>query len=82
YSKGFEKYRQKWGIHDETIGRQLGFTYRYVVVFTEKGKWKRLLRHPVLALNMFMLRGVVGFAYMGMRLNLERRSKDGNGGPR
>jgi glycosyltransferase involved in cell wall biosynthesis len=82
YSKGFERYRQKWGMHDKIVGRQLGFLYRYIVVFTENGKWRRLLRHPVLVLGMFMLRGAVGFAYLCTRLSPVATGKVGSGGVR
>lgn len=69
YSRGFEGYRRKWGMHDKTVGRQLGFSYRYAGVFMENGKWARLLRHPVFTLGMFALRGAVGFAYLCARPN-------------
>jgi hypothetical protein len=33
-------------------------------VFVEKGKWKRLLRHPILAAVMYFERIAVGVVYL------------------
>lgn len=66
YSKSVAAYRAKWG-DDETCRKQFGFAYRYFGVFTEKGKWRRLLRHPVLAAAMYFERVAVGFVYLANR---------------
>jgi glycosyltransferase involved in cell wall biosynthesis len=63
YSRGFAAYRRKWGENDPIIRRQFGWVYRLGGVFVEKGKWRRLLRRPDLALGMYFLRFRVGFAY-------------------
>lgn len=60
YTTGFSPYIAKWGKSDEVIKRQLGGYYRLVRVFLEHGKWKKLLRHPALALGMYILRIGVG----------------------
>jgi glycosyltransferase involved in cell wall biosynthesis len=70
YAESFENYINKWGKDDQDIKKQLGFLYRYFGVFLEKGKWKRLLAHPVLAGGMYFLRGLVGAVYL---LNKKRR---------
>jgi len=64
YAKNFSKYINKWGRKDKTIKKQLGFFYRYFGVFFEKGKWKKLLKHPLLALAMYFLKIVSGFLYL------------------
>jgi glycosyltransferase involved in cell wall biosynthesis len=61
YSQDFQKYIRKWGKDDADIKKQFRFWYRYIGVFTEKGKWKKLLRHPVLAAGVYFLRFLVGF---------------------
>jgi len=75
YSQSFDKYIKKWshidgfasyGIKakdDPDIKKQFGLWYRYFKVFTEDGKWKRLLAHPILAGGMFTLRFLVGLQY-------------------
>jgi glycosyltransferase involved in cell wall biosynthesis len=64
YSRYFDKYIQKWGRDDLTIKRQLGFSYRYLGVFTENGKWKKLLRNPVLTMGMYKLKVTIGMIYL------------------
>jgi len=64
YVKNFSNYINKWGRKDKTIRKQLGFFYRYFGVFFEKGKWKKLARHPLLALGVYFLKIVSGFSYL------------------
>ena len=64
YHKSFLKYMQKWGREDGIIKKQLGFWYRFFGIFVENGKWRLLLRHPVLTLAMYPLRIVVGLRYV------------------
>lgn len=64
YAKTFGKYIQKCGKDDKIVKKQFGFWYRYFVVFTERGKWKRLFPHPVLFLSMYFLRFMVGLRYI------------------
>jgi len=64
YVDTFAGYIKKWGKNDADIIKQLGLRYRYFVVFTEKGKWKKLLKHPVLTIGMFCLKFLVGFNYL------------------
>ncbi len=64
YSRSFTKYIKKWGKDDIIIRKQLGFWYRYLGVFLEKGKWKKLLRQPLLALGLYSLRFLVGIQYL------------------
>lgn len=66
YSKSMAAYRAKWPDHPATK-RQFSPFYRFCGVFVEKGKWKRLLRHPVLAAVMYFERILVGFTYLVSR---------------
>jgi glycosyltransferase involved in cell wall biosynthesis len=68
YARDFEKYIAKWGKNDPDIKRQFGFCYRFFGVFTENGKWKILIRHPVLTTGMYFLRFLVGVNYLKVRL--------------
>ena len=63
YAKSVAAYRAKWG-DDATCRRQLGLGYRYFGVFFGRGGWRRLLRHPVLALVMYLERIAVGLTYL------------------
>lgn len=64
YSGSMEIYVAKWGRSDHDVKKQLGFVYRYLLVFIEGSKWRRLLRHPLLAFAMIQLRVLVGMAYL------------------
>ena len=63
YSKSMAAYRAKWRGHP-ALRRQLGVGYRFFGVFVEKGKWRRLVRHPVLAAVMYAERVLVGLTYL------------------
>jgi glycosyltransferase involved in cell wall biosynthesis len=64
YSKNLDAYIAKWGKDDPDIKKQLGLFYRYFGVFTENGKWKKLLRHPILTFSMYFLRFLVGVKFL------------------
>ncbi|MBO7722049.1 MAG: glycosyltransferase [Kiritimatiellae bacterium] len=66
YSASVAAYRGKWK-DDETCRRQFGLAYRFFGVFTERGKWRRLLRHPLLAAVMYFERFAVGATYLAHR---------------
>jgi len=63
YSASVIAYRDKWR-NDGLCCKQFGLGYRFFWVFVEKGKWKRLLRHPVLAVIMYVERFLVGMTYL------------------
>ena len=63
YASGLKKYVKKWGFNDPEISKQLGLQYRLFGVFVEEGKWKRLVRHPILAVGMHVLRIIVAIEY-------------------
>ena len=64
YAKSFDKYIEKWGEDDGDIKKQFGFYYRFIKVFVENGKWKKFIRHPILALGMYFLRIMVGLKFL------------------
>jgi len=64
YTETCDKYIKKWGRNDPDVRKQFGFWYRYFGDFLENGKWKKLLRHPILAIGIFFLRFLVGFNYL------------------
>ena len=63
YSKSMAAYQAKWKGHP-ALKRQFGLGYRYFGVFVENGKWRRLLRHPILAAVMYFERIAVGATYL------------------
>lgn len=62
--KDLNKYIEKWGKDDPEIKKQLGMRYRLFDVFVEKGKWKKLLRHPLFTIALYSLRFGVAVAYL------------------
>jgi len=64
YIKSFDQYVAKWGPGDPDVKKQMGFYYRFLRVFLEKGKWKKIVRHPILAAAMYFLRGLVGVTFL------------------
>jgi len=63
YIEGIQKYLIKWGSNDLETEKQVGFRYRLVGVFIEKGKWKKLMLHPLLTCGMYLLRFQVALGY-------------------
>lgn len=62
YSKSMKRYAEKWP-NDPC----LNLKYRCWTVFTEKGKWKKLLRHPFLSLGIVFVLLVRGIIYVTQR---------------
>ena len=63
YSKSMAAYQSKWKGH-EAIKKQFSVCYRYFGVFFGGGKWRRVVRYPILfAVTMFE-RIAVGFVYL------------------
>ena len=60
YTKSMRKYAEKWP--DDPC---LNLKYRCFTIFTENGKWKKLLKHPILALGIvgvLIIRGIIYYA--------------------
>lgn len=64
YTIGIKKYIEKWGSNDPETMKQLGMRYRLIGVFVEKGKWKKLIRHPLFTSSMYYLRLRVALEYL------------------
>ncbi len=67
YTVSFKKYIEKWGPNDTDIHKQLGLRYRFFEVFTENGKWRKIVSHPFLSIGMFVLKFILGFQYLIMK---------------
>ena len=63
YATSFDTYTKKWN-NDKIVRKQLGIYYRFLGVFIENGKWKKLLKHPFLTFGMYFLRFLVGIVYI------------------
>ena len=66
YTKSFAVYRRKWPDHP-SVRKQFSAYYRLCGVFVERGKWKKILRHPILFCVMMFERFLVGFTYLKNR---------------
>ncbi len=63
YTKSFAAYKAKWPGHP-AVRKQFSPWYRFVGVFVEKGKWKKILRHPILFAGVLFERFSVGVVYL------------------
>ena len=63
YTKSMATYQAKWKGHP-ALKKQFGLYYRFLGVFIEKGKWRKLICHPILALVMYFERFAVGLTYL------------------
>lgn len=64
YTPIMNNYINKWGKNDFDIKKQIGISYRYFFVFIENGKWKKVLRHPFLMINVLFLKILVGISFV------------------
>ena len=62
YTKSMKRYAEKWP-NDPC----LNIKYRVWTVFTENGKWRKLLKHPVLSLGILFVLMVRGIIYATAR---------------
>ena len=63
YTKSMATYQAKWRGHP-ALKKQFGIYYRFLGVFIENGKWKKLIMHPILAFVMYFERFMVGLTYL------------------
>lgn len=63
YTKSMATYQAKWKGHP-ALRKQFGLYYRFLGVFIENGKWRKLICHPILALVMYFERFAVGLTYL------------------
>ncbi len=64
YSATADDYINKWGKDDQDVKKQFSAKYRFLDVFIENKKWKKLARSPLLALGMISLRFFVGLSFL------------------
>ncbi len=76
YAKTFESYLEKWGKDDPDVRRQFSPWYRFLGVFIEGGKGRRLFSKPHLALGMFCLRILVGLSFLSGKISASSLWKD------
>jgi len=76
YAKTFESYLEKWGREDPDVRRQFSLYYRFLKVFVEEGRWRRVLSKPHLALGMFCLRILVGLSFLSGKISASSLWKD------
>lgn len=69
YAKSFDRYIEKWGNNDPDVKKQFSLWYRYLGVFFEKGKWKKLIENPTLVLGMYILRLMIGLLFLMRKFN-------------
>lgn len=69
YAKKFGDYIMKWGKNDPDIRKQFGVCYRFFGVFVERGKWRNMASHPLLAFGMYFLRFLVGIVFIFINKN-------------
>ena len=74
YVKSMDAYTSKWGADDPDVSRQLGLGYRFFGVFLERGKWRKLLAHPILGAGMYILRFMVGSVFLLRKLARKRKA--------
>jgi len=67
YISTLEPYIRKWGKNNPAIRKQFGFFYRYIGIFVEKGKWKKIISNPVLSLLAFTLKISLGVMYLSKK---------------
>ena len=72
YASNFDNYFKKWGF-DKATKKQFGFYYRYIGVFIENGKWKKLICHPLLALSMYFLLFLKGCVFILSKFNISKK---------
>ena len=75
YSPSMSSYKNKWGKSDLDLQKQLGFRYRFITVFTENSKYKKVLRAPVLTSLLILLRAIVGVSYLVTSSAANKESK-------
>ena len=73
YTKSFAAYKAKWPGHP-AVRRQFSPWYRFVGVFVERGKWRKVLRHPILFTGVLFERLSVGLVYLFAGLKRKEQS--------
>jgi len=64
YSATFDAYIDKWGREDPEIKQQFGFFYRFIWVFVENGKWRKVFDNVGLFMCLIAVRALVGVQFL------------------
>ena len=64
YGSSLLAYKEKWGPKNKTVRLQLNPLYRILGVFLERGRWKSVIRHPVMFGAILGLRVLVGLGFV------------------
>jgi GT2 family glycosyltransferase len=64
YTNGIQRFIEKWGSNDQETLKLVGMRYRLIGVFVEDGKWKKLIKNPLLTVAMYFLRFRVAVGYI------------------
>ncbi len=59
YAKSMKRYKEKW-----PNDKCLDANYRCWTVFVENGKWRKILRHPLLSIGVFLIIAVRALIYL------------------
>jgi glycosyltransferase involved in cell wall biosynthesis len=63
YSGKIDRYLEKWGKNNEEVKKQVGFGYRFFQVFTENGKWRKLIGKPFMVMCMLAVKLLVAIIF-------------------
>lgn len=64
YSTDCYKYIDKWGSDNPMIIKQFGFKYRFVTIFFENNKWKKLIKNPFLYLGFLITKSLTALIFI------------------
>ena len=68
YSPSMDAYVKKWSKNRNEIRKQIGIKYRFLVVFIEDGKYKKVMLNPIFFFLTILLKIAVATNYMSMKL--------------
>jgi GT2 family glycosyltransferase len=63
YGPSMKVYKEKWPKDRKEVRQQLGFRYRFFVVFYDDKKYKRIFSHPVTFFGVILLKIAVAISY-------------------
>jgi glycosyltransferase involved in cell wall biosynthesis len=64
YGPSMKVYKEKWPKDRKEVRQQLGFRYRFFVVFCEEKKYKKIFSHPITFFGVILLKIAVALAYI------------------
>ena len=64
YSEDCYKYIEKWGMDNPSVVKQFGIKYRFITVFFENSKWKKLIKNPFLYIGFIVTKSITAFLFI------------------